>query len=67
MTKLKLGEISYLADVICKYYPEEKHSYEIASHFSVDQRKKFLYHYYKKENDKVREMIDNIKALQAYI
>lgn len=65
MSELTLGERSYLAQVINKYFPEEKNAYDIAEKFTRLQRGKFLAHYYNKENNEAREMIENIKTFQT--
>lgn len=67
MPELTLGERSYLAQVINKYFPEEKNAYDIAEKFTKLQRGKFLAHYYNKENKEAREMIEQIKNYQTSI
>ena len=64
---MTLGEKSFLAEVINKYYPTEERAYEIAEHFSDQQRKYFLALYYNKKHAEAKAVIENVKALQAHI
>lgn len=66
--ELTLSEKSYLAECITKLCPElNDKSYKIASHFTRPQRTKFLGHYNRREDIEAKDMISNIKALQAHI
>jgi len=63
--ELTLGEKAYLSELIRKYFPQEKNSYEIAEAFTRPQRQKLLMHYRTRENKEAREMIENIRTFQT--
>lgn len=67
MDELTLGEKDYLTSIILKYNRKEENAYKIAEYFTRLQRGKFLRHYFQKEHEEAKNMIDNIKNLQAHI
>lgn len=65
---LTLNERTYLSECIDKVSPDLKDkSYEIAGAFTRPQRSLFLSHFFKRNFEACKEMVENITSFQTKI